>query len=250
LSIITKNILYPSNIRIMQIIKFLLLSLSLSSEVKYNMALQMPRKIFLGSVKSYISQNILNGESDASPADVKIDGTKDVDTPLMINFYSPVTAETCILLTTMLRKLDTKSKELEQIYGFRIPIKLHIQSLGGELMPSFYVCDLIQNLETPVHTYVDGYAASAASVIAVCGDKRYMTKHSSILIHQLKSASSGKFNEMKDEMSNLNSFMNNLKDIYLEHSSINETELEKLFLSDIWLPSTKCLDLGLVDEIV
>ena len=67
-------------------------------------------------------------------------------------------------------------------------------------MPTFYICDLIQNMDTPVHVYIDGYVASAASVIAVCGEKRFMTKHSSILIHQLKSSSAGKFNEMKDEM--------------------------------------------------
>ena len=250
------TILYHTNIRIMQLIKVLLLSLSLSSEIKHNMALQIPRKVFLRSVKSYISKTILNDDSERSQTEIKIEDTKDTkdtkdtETPLMINFYSQVTAETCIVLTTMLRKMDAKSKELEQIYGFRIPIKLHIQSLGGELMPSFYVCDLIQNLETPVHTYVDGYAASAASLIAICGEKRFMTKHSSILIHQLKSSSAGKFNEMRDEMSNLNSFMNNLKDIYLEHSNIDEAELEKLFLSDIWLSSTKCLSLGLVDEII
>ena len=59
-----------------------------------------------------------------------------------------------------------------------------MQSMGGELMPTFYVCDTIKNLETPVHVYIDGYVASAASAIAVCGDKRYMTKHSSMLIHQ------------------------------------------------------------------
>ena len=51
----------------------------------------------------------------------------------------------------MIKNLDIKSKELELKYEHRIPIKLHIQSMGGELMPTFYVCDLIRNLETPVH---------------------------------------------------------------------------------------------------
>ena len=65
----------------------------------------------------------------------------------------------------MLKNLDVKSKELEFIYDCRLPIKLQC-SLGGELMPTFYVCDLIQQMDTPVHIYIDGYVASAASIIA------------------------------------------------------------------------------------
>ena len=145
---------------------------------------------------------------------------------------------------------EIKSKELELKYEHRIPIKLHIQSMGGELMPTFYVCDLIRNLETPVHVYIDGFVASAAATIAVCGHKRFMTKHSSMLVHQLKSSSSGKFAELKDEMSNLNMFMMNLEDIYLENTKIDKDELEKLLFSEIWLPSDKCLEYGLVDAII
>ena len=70
--------------------------------------------------------------------------------------------------------MDIKAKELEIQYNYRFPIKLHMQSLGGELMPSFYICDLIKNIETPIHIYIDGYVASLLS-IAVCGDKRFMT---------------------------------------------------------------------------
>tara|TARA_B100001769_G_C22111734_1_gene601608 strand:+ start:4748 stop:5533 length:786 start_codon:yes stop_codon:yes gene_type:complete len=175
---------------------------------------------------------------------------KDNQTPLTINYYGAVTTESCLALTSMIKNMDIKSKELEIQYDYRIPIKIHIQSIGGELMPSFYVCDLIRNLDTPVHIYIDGYVASAAATIAVCGHKRYMTKHSSMLIHQLKSSSSGKFTELKDEMSNLNMFMMNLKDIFLTNTKIEEEELEKLLLSDIWLSSEKCLEYGLVDNIL
>lgn len=174
----------------------------------------------------------------------------DYQNPLTINFYGSVSTETCLVLTSMLRKLDIKSKELEIQYDYRIPIKLHIQSMGGELMPSFYVCDVIQKMDTPVHVYIDGYVASAAATIAVCGDKRYITKHSSMLIHQLKSSSSGKFAELQDEMSNLNMFMMNLEDLYLENTKIEKDELEKLLFSEIWLPSEKCLEYGLVDAII
>jgi len=193
------------------------------------------------------SKYIIYGETE-TVSDLKIE--KDNLSPLVINYYGTLSTESCLALSTMIKNLDIKSKELELKYDHRIPIKLHIQSMGGELMPTFYICDLIRNLETPVHVYIDGFVASAAATIAVCGHKRFMTKHSSMLIHQLKSSSSGKFAELKDEMSNLNMFMMNLEDIYLENTKIDKDELEKLLFSEIWLPSDKCLEYGLIDAII
>jgi ATP-dependent protease ClpP protease subunit len=143
-----------------------------------------------------------------------------------------------------------KSKQLELQYGEIFPINLHIQSGGGMLMPTFYVCDVIKGLDTPVHVYIDGFVASAASLIAVCGSKRYMTKHSFMLIHQLQSESSGRLNEMKDEISNLDFFNNNAKSIYYENSNISEPTLEKLLSNELWIDAQQCLQLGLIDKII
>tara|TARA_A100001015_G_scaffold304143_1_gene394902 strand:+ start:1721 stop:2452 length:732 start_codon:yes stop_codon:yes gene_type:complete len=226
-------------------------------------AILMTRSSFISTANNYLSCNVLNNayygdepetkpdtEPVSKPEKVEISFEKDNQNPLTINFYTPVSSDSCMVLAAMLKKMDTKARELEIQYDYRFPIKLHMQSLGGELMPSFYICDLIKNIETPVHVYVDGYVASAAASIAVCGDKRFMTKHSSILIHQLKSSSTGKFNEMKEEMSNLNLFMNNLREIFLENTKLTEKELETLLFSDIWLPSEKCIEYGIVDEII
>lgn len=238
--------------------RILTTTLFLGSLITTN-GLHMARNTFLNSAGRYVSQSMLMGHflntHDNDGQDSKPEHsheTKDTDrtNALTINFYTPVTGESCMMLSTMLKNLDLKSKELEFIYDCRLPIKLHMQSLGGELMPTFYVCDLIQQMDTPVHIYIDGYVASAASIIAVCGEKRFMTRHSSILIHQLKSASSGKLNEMKDEMNNLNFFMGMVREIYLQNSNIHEDELDDLLLSDIWLPAEKCLSLGLVDSII
>jgi ATP-dependent protease ClpP protease subunit len=118
------------------------------------------------------------------------------------------------------------------------------------LMPTFYVCDVIHNLDTPVHVYIDGFVASAASLIAVSGAKRYMTQHSFMLIHQLQSQSSGRLNEMKDEIANLDFFMKNAKDIYYQNSNITKEVLEKLLLDELWIDAQECLHYDLIDEII
>ena len=171
--------------------------------------------------------------------------------PLSLHFYGAVTDESCMQLTMALNDLDKKAKHQKVIYPDLNPfISLHIQSGGGALMPTFFVCDTIKNLDTPVFIHVDGFAASAASLMVVSGKKRIMTRNSAMLVHQLTGATSGKFNELKDEMTNLNFFMNKVKNIYLENTKLNSSVLDNLLSSDIWLDAETCLAYGLVDKII
>ena len=130
------------------------------------------------------------------------------------------------------------------------PIHLHIQSQGGSLYHTLYIVDLIQNLKVPVYTYVDGFAASAATLMSVVGEKRYMTKNSLMLIHQLSGADSGKYNELQDQMSNMNVLMNIIVETYKTHTKIQNMTLYNLLQKDLWLDAETCLTYGLVDEII
>lgn len=171
---------------------------------------------------------------------------------LNLLFYGQVTDESCMQLTNALFALDqvSQANALKSPENTVQPIELHIQSYGGSLMPSFYVCDVIKNLDTPVYTYIDGYAASAATIMSVCGKKRYITRFSKMLIHQLSTGSQGKAAEIIDGMENVNLFMENIRTIYLENSKLWLPELNGLLSRDIWLNSTRCLEYGLVDEII
>jgi ATP-dependent protease ClpP protease subunit len=105
-------------------------------------------------------------------------------------------------------------------------------------------------MKTPVYTYIDGFAASAATMISVAGKKRFMTENSIMLVHQLSSATSGKFEEMKDEYNNLLGLMDIIKKIYLSNSKISKENLDNLLKQDLWLDSTKSIQLGFVDKIL
>ena len=117
-------------------------------------------------------------------------------------------------------------------------------------MPSFYVADVIHTLRVPVYTYIDSFAASAATLLSVVGTKRFMTKNSLVLIHQLSTKISGKYSELGTEMLNLKTIMDNVKTIYLKNTLIQEDELNKLLSTDIWLNASTALELGLVDEVL
>ena len=92
---------------------------------------------------------------------------------------------------------------------------------------------LLKNINSEVNTYIDGYAASAGSPLSVCGNNRFISKNSHVLINQLSTSQSGKANELEDEYINVKSFMNNLRNIYLENTKLPEEQLDKLLLRDL-----------------
>jgi ATP-dependent protease ClpP protease subunit len=110
--------------------------------------------------------------------------------------------------------------------------------------------DVIKLLKTPVYTYIDGFAASAATLMSVCGKRRFMTESSVMLVHQLSGGASGKFEELKNEYSNLVEFMEIIKKTYLSYGNISSDNLDALLKQDLWLNSAKSLEYGFVDEII
>lgn len=169
-----------------------------------------------------------------------------------IYFNDDITMETINKLTKQMRALQTKL--LSMAASLKIeppPIRLHITSDGGSVFAAFRAINCIKNLSVDVHTIVDGYAASAATMISVCGDKRYINKYSNMLIHELRSATSwNKMSELEDEVDNMKKIMDQIKDIYVEHTNLTRSELSKLLKRDMDWDVNKCLQAGLVDEIL
>ena len=130
-------------------------------------------------------------------------------------------------------------------------INLHIKSQGGSLLPSLGLVDMIRTSDIPINTYIDGYAASAATLISIVGANRLMNKHGVMLIHQLKmGAEYSKYNEIKDYAENSDTLMNIIKDLYLEYSNLDKKKLNYLLDHDLWLNSTICKEYGLIDIII
>ena len=130
------------------------------------------------------------------------------------------------------------------------PIRLHINSYGGSVFAGFSTVDYILNSPVPVHSIIDGCAASAATIISVVAEKRLMNKHAYMLIHQLSSGIWGKYEELKDDMENCDLLMETIRQIYVEHTKIPKKTLDQMLKRDLWFDAKTCLKYGLVDEII
>lgn len=169
-----------------------------------------------------------------------------------IFFYSEIERDKILQLNKRVRELnnqhlvETQNRGLSEVP----PIYLHINSFGGGIFSGLSAMDNILQCKCDVFTVVDGVCASAATFISVVGKKRYITPHSFMLIHQLSSMFWGKYNEMKDEMQNLDLFMNIIRGVYGNYTKIPEKELNKILDRDIFFDAKTCIKYGLVDEII
>lgn len=128
------------------------------------------------------------------------------------------------------------------------PVYLHINSDGGEIFPALWAVDVIKSSLVPIYTIVNGRTASAGTIMSIVGARRFMTKHSYMLIHQLRSGVVGKYNDIKQEYQNCNLLMENIVQIYTTHSKITQEEATKMLDHDQYWNFKTCLEHGLVDE--
>ena len=129
-------------------------------------------------------------------------------------------------------------------------IYLYIQSYGGSIFSGLSSMDIILKSTVNVNTVVDGCAASAATLMSVCGHTRYIREHSYILIHQLSSMFWGNYEQLKDDMDNSKKFMDMIKEIYKERTKMPMKKLNEILKHDLWLTSKEAILYGLVDDIL
>ena len=193
--------------------------------------------------------------SDECQEETAAKDQKEYSSPIgsnQIYFYDDVTRTSIYALN---RNLDITAKNLQLIginYNLSTipPIELYISSEGGEVFSAFSAVDRIKSSKVPVHSYVEGIAASAATLLSVIAHRRFIRSNSFMLIHQVRGGLWGNFVEFKDEMQNLELIMHYIKGLYLKHTKFTEEELDNLLTHDIYLNAEQCLEKGLVDEIV
>lgn len=198
---------------------------------------------------------IIADESSDDSTSISNKDSKDIYSNLNSNqvyFYDDVTKQSIFNLN---KNLDFVAKNLLFVtLSYSLveapPIELYINSDGGEVFSAFSAVDRIKNSRVPVHSYVEGIAASAATLLSVVAHKRFIRQNSFMLVHQVSGGLWGNFAQFKDEMQNLDLLMKFIKTIYLKHTKFTEEELDNLLNHDIYLNAQQCLEKGLVDFII
>jgi len=161
-----------------------------------------------------------------------------------IYFYADISKKEILELIKQIREL-TFTLQIKSIqYDFDPHINLHIYSDGGDAFMGFSIYEFIKKNKVPIYTYIDGYIASAATFMYLAGEKRFMNRNASVLIHQISTSFWGKFEELKDECENTTNLMNNLITLYTENTQIKEKKLRKLLKRELFLTFDDCKKIG------
>jgi ATP-dependent Clp endopeptidase proteolytic subunit ClpP len=168
-----------------------------------------------------------------------------------IYYYAGVNRDSVSELNKKLGELESRSLTLSNNLDIEPPtLKLFINSGGGSVVSGISSMDTILRTKVPVHTYVDGFCASAATFLSVVGEKRFMSRNSYMLIHQLSTNFWGKYSEFEDEKQNLDLMMTTIKNVYKEYTQVPMEKLDEILKHDLMWDANLCLKYGLIDKII
>jgi len=168
-----------------------------------------------------------------------------------IYYYAGISRESAVELNKKIGELESKSLTLGNNLDIDPPtLKLLINSGGGSITAGISSMDTILRCKVPVETYVDGFCASAATFISVVGGRRFMSRNSYMLIHQLSSNLWGKYSEIEDEKKNLDLMMDTIKNVYKEYTEVPMKKIDEILKHDLFWDAKICLEYGLIDEII
>lgn len=130
-------------------------------------------------------------------------------------------------------------------------VNIRINSCGGEVYCGIAIYNAIKNSRADVHLYVDGIAASMASVIALCGKPVEMSRYARLMLHSVSGGCYGNIKEMQKCIKEIESLEDSLADIYAARLGLTADEVKARFFDgeDHWLTAREALDLGFVDGI-
>ena len=133
------------------------------------------------------------------------------------------------------------------------PMKLHINSDGGNLTDAFALMDVMRTSPVPIATVGMGNLMSSAFMIFAAGAKgrRAIAKNTSIMIHQFNHEYMGKYHDMKAYAEEIDRINYRMVAELSRTSGLTEQEVGTKLLkpSDVWLTAEQLVELGFADII-
>lgn len=125
-------------------------------------------------------------------------------------------------------------------------LNVHINSGGGSVFAGITIYNMLKHFNGNVTVYIDGLAASIASVIAMAGDRIVMRTGSSLMIHKPMMCICGGFNsdELIEIADQLDQIQNCIMQVYKEKKKecADISEIEEMVNKETWLTSDKAAE--------
>lgn len=143
------------------------------------------------------------------------------------------------------------ARELLEAEALTGKVDVRINSNGGEVYSGIAIFNALKNSKADITIYVDGIAASMASVIALCGKPVQMSRYARLMLHSVQGGCYGNKDEMKDCIREIEALEDTLCEMYATRMGKAKDEIRAMYFDgrDHWLRADGALALGLIDGI-
>jgi ATP-dependent Clp endopeptidase proteolytic subunit ClpP len=128
--------------------------------------------------------------------------------------------------------------------------KLRINSRGGDIYEGLAIFNAIRDSKMDIEIYIDGMAASMASVIALCGRPLFMSKYARIMLHSVSAGMEGTITQLEQYINEAKTLQNTLIDIITERTGLPKDDVIKNWFDgqDHWFSASEAVEFGLISE--
>ena len=130
-----------------------------------------------------------------------------------------------------------------------MPINIRINSLGGDVFDGMAMYNVIKRREYKTTVYIEGIAASIATIIALGADEVIMAENSLFMIHNAWGGTSGEAKDMRKTAQTLDKITSELTDIYVKKTGLSYDALAEMMDEETWLNAEEAFRLGFIDTI-
>lgn len=142
-------------------------------------------------------------------------------------------------------------RELYEAENLYKKIDVRINSNGGDVHAGIAIFNALRNSKANITIYIDGIAASIASVIAACGKPVQMSKYAKLMIHRVSGRVWGNPDEIEGYLETMLKVEETLIDIYSERTGKTTEEIKEKYFDgqEHWLSAADALEEKLIDGI-
>lgn len=155
--------------------------------------------------------------------------------------YVPVESPTS---QNTIRKAFADAKSGDEIH-------LYINSLGGSVKEALGIYNYLRRCEARVIAHIDGFAASAASLIAMAADEVIMPRNTCMMIHNASWMAYGNPAQLRKSADDLEVINKSAIESYLMHAGdkLDESSLQRFLDAETWLTAAECFEYGFADTL-
>ncbi|MCQ1632890.1 Clp protease ClpP [Escherichia coli] len=128
-------------------------------------------------------------------------------------------------------------------------INLHINSPGGDVFEGIAIFNALNSHGAAITVYVDGVAASMASVIAMVGNPVIMPENAFMMIHKPFSLAGGNAEDMRTKADTLDKVEAAMSSAYVQKTGKTTDEIAAMLADETWLSGAECLAHGFADQV-